>query len=133
MAAEAIVTGTDHLLASLDDGALTLTLNRPEARNALSPDLLAALGEQLAAAEVNPDVRCVVVTGAGKGFCAGGDVKAMAERNKKGRAMTIDEAIHRQRIDQRATSGRLYKMPKPTIAALPGAAAGAGLSIALSC
>jgi len=133
MAAETIATGTDHLLASMDEGVLTLTLNRPEARNALSRELLDALSEQLAVAELNSDVRCVVVTGAGKGFCAGGDVKAMAARNEGGRTMTIDEAIHRQRIDQRATSGRLYKMPKPTVAALPGAAAGAGLSLALSC
>jgi len=133
MAAEAIATGTDHLLASMEDSVFTVTLNRPEARNAMSRELLEAFSEQLAFAESNPDVRCVVVTGAGKGFCAGGDVKAMAARNKDGRSMNIDEAINRQRIDQRATSGRLYKMPKPTVAALPGAAAGAGLSIALSC
>jgi len=133
MSAKSIATGTESLLASIEDGVLTLTLNRPEARNALSPELLEALGEQLAAAEVNSEVRCILVTGAGKGFCAGGDVKAMAERNKNGRKNTIDEAIHQQRIDQRSTSGRLYKMPKPTIAALPGAAAGAGLSLALSC
>ena len=133
MAAEAIATGTDHLLASMEDGVFTVTLNRPEARNAMSRELLDAFSEQLAFAESNPDVRCVVVTGAGKGFCAGGDVKAMAAQNEGGRSITIDEAIHRQRIDQRATAGRLYKMPKPTIAALPGAAAGAGLSLALSC
>ncbi|MGI9221511.1 MAG: enoyl-CoA hydratase-related protein [Woeseiaceae bacterium] len=133
MAAEAIATGTDHLLASMDEGVLTITLNRPEARNALTPELLEAFCEQTAFAESSSDVRCVVVTGAGKGFCAGGDVKAMAARNEGGRKITIDEAINRQRIHQRATSGRLYKMPKPTIAALPGAAAGAGLGIALAC
>lgn len=133
MATESIATGTDHLLASMDEGVLTITLNRPESRNALTPELLDAFSEQLAVAESSSDVRCVVVTGAGKGFCAGGDVKAMAARNEGGRTMTVDEAINRQRIHQRATSGRLYKMPKPTIAALPGAAAGAGLGIALSC
>ena len=133
MAAETIATGTDHLLASMDDGVLTLTMNRPEARNALTPEMLDAFSEQTAYAESSSDVRCVVVTGAGKGFCAGGDVKAMAKRNKDGRTITVDEAINRQRIHQRATSGRLYKMPKPTIAVLPGAAAGAGLGIALAC
>ena len=133
MAAEAIATGTDHLLASMDEGILTITLNRPEARNALTPEMLDAFSEQTAYAESNSEVRCVVVTGAGKGFCAGGDVKAMAARNEGGRKITVDEAINRQRIHQRATSGKLYKMPKPTIAALPGAAAGAGLGIALSC
>lgn len=133
MAAESIATGTDHLLASMDEGILTITLNRPEARNALTPEMLDAFSEQTAYAESNSEVRCVVVTGAGKGFCAGGDVKAMAARNEGGRKITVDEAINRQRIHQRATSGKLYKMPKPTIAALPGAAAGAGLGIALSC
>jgi 2-(1,2-epoxy-1,2-dihydrophenyl)acetyl-CoA isomerase len=88
----------------------------------------------LAAAELDPEVRCVVLTGAGQGFCAGGDVKGMADRNAGGgRSVSIDEAIHTQRVNQRATAGRLFKMPKPTIAALPGAAAGAGLSLALAC
>jgi 2-(1,2-epoxy-1,2-dihydrophenyl)acetyl-CoA isomerase len=75
-----------------------------------------------------------VLTGAGKGFCAGGDVKGMASRGDGTVGdNTIDGAIHRQRLNQRATAGKLYKMPKPTIAALPGAAAGAGLSLALAC
>jgi 2-(1,2-epoxy-1,2-dihydrophenyl)acetyl-CoA isomerase len=98
-----------------------------------------ALAAQLEDAELNADVRCVVLTGAGKGFCAGGDVKGMAARSDDvettgGAAKdTIDEAVHRQRLAQRATAGRLYNMPKPTIAVLPGAAAGAGLSLALAC
>jgi 2-(1,2-epoxy-1,2-dihydrophenyl)acetyl-CoA isomerase len=75
-----------------------------------------------------------VLTGAGKGFCAGGDVKGMAESGDGTvGARTIDQAIHEQRLNQRATAGKLFKMPKPTIAALPGAAAGAGLSLALAC
>ncbi|RZI37627.1 enoyl-CoA hydratase, partial [Herbaspirillum sp. HC18] len=89
---------------------------------------------QLAAAETDPAVKCVVLTGAGNGFCAGGDVKGMAASGDGTvGAFTIDEAIHRQRINQRATAGRLFKMPKPTLAALPGAAAGAGLALALAC
>lgn len=129
-----IDTGTQDLLADLQDGVLTLTLNRPEARNAMSGDMTAALSTQLAAAELNTDVRCVVLTGAGKGFCAGGDVKGMAASGDGTVGNnTIDAAIHRQRVNQRATAGRLYNMPKPTIAALPGAAAGAGLSLALAC
>ena len=127
-------TGTPDLLASLDDGVLTLTLNRPEARNAMSRAMNQALQEQLAAAEFDPAVKCVVLTGAGKGFCAGGDVKGMAAAGDGTvGALTIDQAIHRQRANQRATAGKLFKMPKPTIAALPGAAAGAGLSLALAC
>lgn len=124
-------TETQDLLAELDAGVLTLTLNRPEARNALSDDMLQALGRMLQWAELAPEVKCVVLTGAGKGFCAGGDVKGMAAR--VGRTLTIDQTIHRQRVNQRATAGRLYAMPKPTIAALPGSAAGAGLALALAC
>ncbi|MDB5480675.1 MAG: enoyl-CoA hydratase [Caulobacteraceae bacterium] len=134
MSATAIDTGTNDLLASLDEGVLTLTLNRPEARNAMSGAMTAALAQQLAAAELDPRVKCVVLTGAGRGFCAGGDVKGMAARGDGTVGdNTIDGAIHRQRVNQRATAGKLYKMPKPTIASLPGAAAGAGLSLALAC
>ena len=127
-------TGTEDLLAELDGGVLTITLNRPQARNAMSEAMNQALGRQLAAAELDPAVRCIVLTGAGPGFCAGGDVKGMNDRNSGGgRGVSIDEQIATQRINQRATAGKLFKMPKPTIAALPGAAAGAGLSLALAC
>jgi 2-(1,2-epoxy-1,2-dihydrophenyl)acetyl-CoA isomerase len=129
-----IDTGTNDLLASLDEGVLTLTLNRPEARNAMSGAMTAALAAQLASAEFDRGVKCVVLTGAGKGFCAGGDVKGMAASGDGTVGdNTIDGAIHRQRVSQRATAGKLFKMPKPTLAALPGAAAGAGLSLALAC
>src|SRR5271167_3806900 len=124
-------SGTSDLLSVLEDGVLTLTLNRAEARNAMSEAMNQALAQQLASAELNPAVKCVVLTGAGKGFCSGGDVKAMS--NRGARAMTVDEAIHRQRVNQRETVGRLFKMPKPTLAALPGAAAGAGFALALAC
>jgi 2-(1,2-epoxy-1,2-dihydrophenyl)acetyl-CoA isomerase len=130
----AVETGTEDLLADLDNGVLTLTMNRPEARNAMSGAMTTALSSQLASAELDPQVRCIVLTGAGKGFCAGGDVKGMAASGDGTVGdNTIDGAIHRQRLNQRATAGKLYKIPKPTIAALPGAAAGAGLSLALSC
>ena len=138
MAGTTIDTGTTDLLAVLDAGVLTLTLNRPEARNAMSQAMNQALQAQLAAAEFDPAVKCIVLTGAGKGFCAGGDVKGMAtsgEGSKDGPvgALTLDEAIARQRATQRATAGKLFKMAKPTVAALPGAAAGAGLALALAC
>ncbi len=128
-----VETGTDHLLARIEDGIGHITLNRPEARNAMSGEMTSALAAVLENFELNPDVKCVVLTGAGKGFCAGGDVKGMAASSEGGASITIDGAIHRQRVNQRATSGRLFKMPKPTIAALPGAAAGAGLGLALAC
>lgn len=127
-------TGTSDLLATLDEGVMTLSFNRPEARNALSRSMNDALQAQLLEAERNPEVKCVLLTGNGKAFCAGGDVKGMLTRtfNQPG-SPTLDEHIHRQRMDQRATSGRLFSMPKPTIAAIPGAAAGAGMSLALAC
>ena len=134
MGATTIDTGTNDLLANLDGGILTLTLNRPEARNAMTGAMTNALATQLAWAEFERSVKCVVLTGAGKGFCAGGDVKGMAASGDGTVGdNTIDGAIHRQRVNQRATAGKLFKMPKPTIAALPGAAAGAGLALALAC
>jgi 2-(1,2-epoxy-1,2-dihydrophenyl)acetyl-CoA isomerase len=132
-----IDTGTDHLHASVDDGVAVLTMNRPERRNALSGEMLGALGRALERVEKDREIRCVVVTGAGGAFCAGGDVKGFAANadraNGASEGPTIDERIHAQRLDQRATSGALWRMPKPTIAAIGGPAAGAGLAIALAC
>ncbi len=129
----AIETGTEHLQARIEDGVAVLTMNRPERRNALSTEMLEGLASALAEAETASDVGCVVLTGSGGAFCAGGDVKGMAERSGRGPALGLDERIHRQRLSQRATAGRIYTMPKPVIASLPGAAAGAGLSLALAC
>ena len=136
MSRRTIETGTDHLQAWVEDGVAVLTMNRPERRNAMSGEMMSGMTIALVEAEASNDVRCVVLTGAGGAFCAGGDVKGMNERNKpasSGAPTTLDEAIARQRLAQRATAGKLYEMPKPTIASLPGAAAGAGLSLALAC
>lgn len=123
-------TGTQDLRAELDEGVLVLTLNRPERRNALTPAMLDALAAALAAGEADPGVGAVVLTGAGGAFCAGGDVKGFAERQP---GPPPADALQRQRRSQAATSGRLWRMSTPTIAVLPGAAAGAGLSLALAC
>jgi 2-(1,2-epoxy-1,2-dihydrophenyl)acetyl-CoA isomerase len=133
MTRRTIDTGTTDLLAHVEDGVATVTMNRPERRNALSAAMLEALAKTLAECETATDVGAVLLTGAGGAFCAGGDVKGMAEANAGAAPLDIDTRIHRQRLSQRATAGRLYEMPKPTIAALPGAAAGAGLSLALAC
>lgn len=131
--ARRLETGTTDLLACLEEGILTLSFNRPHARNAITGALNAALQQQLAQAETDPAVRCIVLTGAGPAFCAGGDVKGMAAGQGMAGPMSVDQKIHRQRLDQRATAGQLFKMPKPTLAAIPGPAAGAGLSLALAC
>ena len=126
-----IESGTRDLLVRVQDGVAVLTMNRPERRNALSSAMLEGLATALEEVEQNDEVACVVLTGAGGAFCAGGDVKAMAEGN--GSSIDYDALVAVQRRSQRATSGRLHAMPKPTIAALPGAAAGAGLALALAC
>jgi len=93
---------------------LTITLNRPQARNAMSEAMNQSLGRQLAAAELDPTVRCVVLTGAGQGFCAGGDVKGMNERNSgSGRSVSIDEAIANQRANQRRRPASCSRCPNP--------------------
>jgi 2-(1,2-epoxy-1,2-dihydrophenyl)acetyl-CoA isomerase len=135
----ALDTGTEDLRAEIDDGVALITMNRPERRNAFSRAMVSALGAVLAQAETDESVGCVVLTGAGGAFCAGGDVKAMAAAptdradGADGAGRSLDALIHRQRLNQRATSGRLWAMPKPTIAAIGGPAAGAGLSLALAC
>jgi len=126
-------TGTEDLLAEVDGGVAVLTMNRPDRRNAMSEAMMTAMDRVLGDVEAEPTVGCVVLTGAGGAFCAGGDVKAMAERPAGEPGQSRDAAIHRQRLRQRATSGRLWHMPKPTIAAITGPAAGAGLSLALAC
>ncbi len=121
---------TDVLKRELKDGLLVLTMNRPERKNALNPDLTLALRDATAAAAMDPEVRAVLLTGAGGAFCVGGDVKAMNEG--QGRDAPVGERMHSLR-DRMNASRYLHEMEKPTIAAIEGAAAGAGLSLALAC
>ena len=133
--ARTLDTGTTELTAVVgDDGVGTITMNRPERRNAMTGPMLAGLAGALRDFETASDVRCVVLTGAGGAFCAGGDVKGFAEGDGAGGgAESWDVGVHEQRLSHRATSGVLFNMPKPTLAVLPGPAAGAGLSLALAC
>src|SRR5690242_4436589 len=137
MTKRTVDTGTKDLLVHVEDGVAVITMNRPERRNALSGVMLTAMAAALAAFETDSEVACIVLTGAGGAFCAGGDVKGMADGTGGGSTATagtdLDSRIHAQRISQRGTAAKLYRMPKPTIASLPGAAAGAGLSLALAC
>lgn len=135
MTKQSFDTGTEDCLAHVEDNIAVITLNRPQARNAMSGPMTQALDRALDHAERSSDVRCIVVTGAGGAFCAGGDVKGMAtggDAGGGGRHATLDERIHTQRLNQRNTAGRIHLMPKPVIASIPGPAAGAGLSLALA-
>ncbi|QIG95769.1 enoyl-CoA hydratase [Bradyrhizobium sp. 6(2017)] len=117
------------VLQSLEHGLLTITMNRPERRNALNPDMTRGLVEAARRAQDDTEVRAVLIRGAGGTFCVGGDVKSMAE----GRAPLPFEAKMANLRRGMEVSRILHTMPKPVVAQLDGAAAGAGLSIALSC
>ncbi|MFP6759479.1 MAG: enoyl-CoA hydratase-related protein [Alphaproteobacteria bacterium] len=127
-----IDTGTDQLLFAIDEGVATITLNRPQARNALSDTLTPALRLALASIPDRADVGAVIITGAGTAFCAGGDVKSMGS-DKKAKPRSLDEAAADLRHRQRTLTGVLVGLRVPTIAALPGPAAGAGMALALAC
>lgn len=131
-------TGTDQLLCDIADGVCTFTLNRPEKKNALSDELTPALRQGLLDVELRADVRCVMISGAGAAFCAGGDVSEMGSGKS---SVTPVSSTPRSREDmiralqhkQNTLTLRMHQLEKPLLAALPGAAAGAGLSIALAC
>ncbi|MBH0779758.1 enoyl-CoA hydratase-related protein [Nocardia bovistercoris] len=125
---------SEPLLRSLDSGVLTLTLHRPAARNALSLEMLDALAAALDEAAEDDSVRVVLLTGAGRGFCAGGDVETLARGESIFGPMSDRPArVARQIEVQRATAVRLWEYPKPTVAALNGHAVGAGMALALAC
>ncbi len=129
---QTIDTGTDELLCTIEDGVATLTLNRPDARNALSDTLSPAIREMVPALGDNKDVGVLILTGAGTAFCAGGDVKGMGGRSSK-KDWTYEERVDDLIMRQRKLTGAIYNLRKPTIAVLPGPAVGAGLSLALAC
>jgi 2-(1,2-epoxy-1,2-dihydrophenyl)acetyl-CoA isomerase len=123
---------TEELLYRLENRVAVLTLNRPERLNALTKDMMQALRSTLAECAVDEAVGCVVVTGAGRAFCAGGDVQVQAKTAAAGSKETPERRTDLLRASMEA-SRLLHEMPKPTIAMLNGVAAGAGLSLALAC
>src|SRR5664279_6010336 len=129
-----IDTGTNELLCAIRDRVAIITLNRPEVRNALSDDLTPALRTMIKTCGETPEVGVLLITGAGTAFCAGGNVKGMgAHRDKKRLDMSYDEKVADLQERQRLLTGALISVRKPTIAALPGPAVGAGLAIAMAC
>lgn len=118
-----------ELIESVTDRIAMLTLNRPDRLNALSTPMLDGLLEALPRLGVDPAIAVVILTGAGRGFCAGGDVKGMAEGSSQ---LGAEDAVQRLR-GRMEVSRLLHELPKPTIAMVNGPAAGAGLAMALAC
>jgi enoyl-CoA hydratase/carnithine racemase len=127
-----IDTGTGQLTCVVRDGVGIITLNRPEARNAFSMEMSAALRRMIPVCAQDPDVRALLFTGAGTAFCAGGDVKNMGDRRSP-TDLTHDQRFRVMQERHHGSAGAIRALRKPTVAALPGAAAGAGLALALSC
>jgi enoyl-CoA hydratase/carnithine racemase len=129
-----IDTGTNQLLCAIRDRVAVITLNRPEVRNALSDELTPALRTMIKRCGESPDIGALLITGAGAAFCAGGNVKGMgAHRDSKRLDMSYEEKVADLQERQRLLTGALISLRKPTIAALPGPAVGAGLAIAMAC
>lgn len=122
---------TDHLQERIEDGVAVLTMNRPDSLNAMSDEMMEAMLESLTRLSQDDEIGCVVLTGAGRGFCAGGDVKAMAAGEELA-AASLESKVRKLRRAMES-SRLLHEMPKPTIAMVRGPAAGAGLSLALAC
>src|SRR5260221_11387223 len=129
-----IDTGTGELKCAMRDRGAMITHNRPEVHNALSDNLTPALRTMIRTCGETPEIGVLVITGAGTAFCAGGNVKGMGpHRDKKKLEMSYDEKVADLQERQRLLTGALASVRKPTIAALPGPAIGAGLAIAMAC
>lgn len=122
------------VLTGFDDGVGTITLNRPNRRNALSTQMVTGLVEALSDMEADTRIGAIVLTGAGGAFCAGGDVQRFHDSGGEGGgADEVDPAaVARQQATQEATVGRIHRCRKPVLASIPGAAAGAGMGLALA-
>lgn len=117
------------LLHDVSEGVATLTLNRPEALNALATELIAELCDAVERVAQDPSIRVVVLTGAGRGFCAGGN---LGSSQSGGMSAGIEGSVARLRNQVHPLILTLRSMPKPVIAAVNGAAAGAGMSLAMA-
>jgi len=121
---------SERILQARADGILTLTLNQPERLNPVDFTILGQLADLLDQAAEDSQVRVVVLTGAGKAFCAGGDMQALGGNFNAPKGFAAQVALARAAC---AAAERLHGIPKPTIAMVRGAAAGGGLGLAAAC
>eukprot|EP00936_MAST-01D_sp_MAST-1D-sp1_P001452 g1452.t1 len=147
-----VETDCPLLLARIESGVCIIVMNAPSRRNALGDDLTPFLRSLVKRIATDNRIRAVLLTGAGRSFCAGGNVKAMAGSNEDTPAAAVQvpvasrtdwtgltagasdqQGFNGQIVRQATLTGALHALPQPTLAVLPGAAAGAGLSIALAC
>ncbi len=126
-----IETRTEELLCHIEDRVAVITLNKPNKKNALGDVLTPALRRTLLVVEADDRVGAVMITGAGDAFCSGGDVSGMGGLSSAPKS--VEDRIDELTRKQETLTLRLHELEKITIAALPGAAAGAGVSIALAC
>jgi len=126
-------TGTDELLCRIQDRVGVITLNKPHKKNALGDILTPALRRTLITMEEDERVGCVLITGSGDAFCSGGDVSGMGPGASNAAPDSTQDRIAELTHKQVTLTLRLHDLSKVTVAALPGPAAGAGLSIALAC
>lgn len=126
-------TGTEEVLCTVRDRVATITLNNPAAKNSMSDAMAPALRKLYQECSDDPTIGAVIITGAGGMFSAGGNIKGMGQNNAARQARPIEDKITELQDKQRKTTGAIVGMRKPTIAALPGYAIGAGLAIALAC
>jgi enoyl-CoA hydratase len=119
-------TGSDDLTVSLDDGVLSVTLNRPDTLNSLSLEMLELLGDAVLQAATDPEVKVVRLGGAGRGFCSGAGLSPEDQSAKKFDGAAVLNAANR-------AVAALVNLPKPAVAVVHGVAAGVGVSLALGC
>ncbi len=122
----------EFIATSLKNGVLTIMLNRPEKRNAVNNEMRAEMIAAFEQAATDTAVRAVILTGAGKGFCSGGDISGMRDRLDSPAGEVAFNGWQRQLSTHRSIAA-IHQLPKPVIAALNGAAFGLGLDLALAC